>query len=102
MLRSHRIGERPTGAASCGEGLEGEGDVPRGLEALLGPLLETARYDALEPGGDLRTEPRQLCRVVLQDRGHGLGGGIAPKGAPPSEHLVQHGAVREDVRSTVR
>ena len=78
-----------------GGGFQGEGDVPRRLEALLGSLLEAAPHHPLEPGRNVRL--RQLRWVLLEDRRHQLGRGLARKRPPPREHLVEHRAEGEDV-----
>ena len=80
--------------------LEREGDVARRLEALRGILLEAAAGDSLERRRD--GAGRQLRRIVLEHRVHRLDrGGAARTRGVPDEHLVEHGAEREDVAAMV-
>ena len=44
---------------------------------------------------------RQLRRLLLEDRGDDLGPGVAAEGAVARDHLVEHAAEGEDVRTVV-
>ena len=59
-----------------------------------GTMRSSARRDVLR-------RRRELRRLLLQDRGHRLDRGVAPERPPAGEHLVEHGAEREDVRAVV-
>src|SRR5207244_12858860 len=72
-----RLGQRPcvdaparTGvdhlAGQSGERSEVEGEVARGLEAILGLLLQAMAHDAIERGGDAQVQLAKVRRVVAQ------------------------------------
>ncbi len=52
-------------------------------------------------GETLDASRTELGRLLLQDRRHGLGGGLALERSAPGEHLVEHHAEREDVGAVV-
>ena len=80
--------------------LEREREVAGRLEPLRRVLLEAPADDAIEGGMD--GARRQLGRLGLENGGHGLDRGVAAERPRSREHLVQHGAEREDVRPEVR
>jgi hypothetical protein len=65
----------------------------------LGRLLLEAALD--HPRQPRRARVGQRARVLAQDRGHRLGGGLALERSPPRQHLVHDAAQREDVRPRV-
>ena len=92
---------RPGGQRRAGERhdrVERVGEVGRGLEALVGVLLEDAADDAVEGGRQRRLD---RGRVLLGRRREDLGRGTAGEGRRAGEHLVEHGAEREQVRARV-
>ena len=84
-----------------GERLEIERDVVRGVESLLGALLEAVAHDALEARRDVLVRDREVRRVFLQDRRHRVRGRVAVEGAAAREHLVEDRAEGEDVAARV-
>src|SRR5262249_41631526 len=60
-----------------GERLQREGDVVGRVKALLGVLLQAVADDPVEPRRNVLARGRELRRVLAQDRGHGVGGGVA-------------------------
>ena len=116
MLRKGRTAiEDASAAAACGpepesraagklrlalDDLQGEDEIARRLEAILGILFEQVlddrrelrRHDAARTG---------IGRVVLQDRHHGLDRAVAVEGAPAGQHLVQHRSEREEVAARI-
>ena len=93
-------GSRP-GRREARQRLELEGDVVRGVEALLGVLLEAVADDPLEAGRDVLVGDGELRRILLQDRRHRVRGRVAVEGALAREHLVEDRAEGEDVRARV-
>ena len=58
--------------------------------------------DALQRRGDGAVRGDEIRRILLEDRGHRVGGRVAFERSLPREHLVEHGAEREDVGALVR
>ncbi len=81
--------------------LEIEGEVVRGVEALLGVLLEAVADDPVEPRRDVLVGEREIRRILPQDRRHRLGRRVGVEGAPAREHLVQDRSEGEDVGAGV-
>ncbi len=73
----------------------------RGVEALLGVLLEAVADDPLEAGRDVLVGDGEIRRVFLQDRRHRVGRRVAVEGALAREHLVEDRAEGEDVAARV-
>ena len=73
----------------------------RGVESLLGILLEAVADDALEAGRDVLVGDGEIRRIFLQDRRHRVGGRVAVEGALAREHLVEDRAEGEDVGARV-
>ncbi len=73
----------------------------RGVEPLLGILLETVAHDPFEAGRDVLVRDGEVRRVFLQDRRHGVGRRVAVEGALAREHLVEDRAEGEDVAPRV-
>ncbi len=84
-----------------GESFESEGDVVRGMEPLLGILLDRVPDDPLEAGRDALVRDGEVRRFFPQDRRHRLGRRVAVERSPAREHLVEDGAEGEDVRPGV-
>ena len=80
------------------EQLERECKIVRGVEAIVGPLLEAAADDARDGRRHAR---RQLRGVVLEDRGQRFRHRVALERPGTGQHLVHHDAEREDVRARV-
>ncbi len=89
------------GRMALRQGLEGEGDVTGGLEAVVGALLQAALDDAFECGWDGSIGLAQRRRIPGEDRRRDVYRGLTREGAPPREHLIEHAAEREDVRPVV-
>ena len=65
-------------------------------------LLQAVPDDAVERRRHVGAgAPAELGRILPQDRRHRLGRRVAPERAPAGEHLVEHGAEREQVRARV-
>ena len=84
-----------------GGAFEGEGEVARGLEAVLGGLLEAAAHDAEKPRRELGSVGQGLRRILAQDRAQGIGGARALERPLAGEHLEEHGAEGEEVRAVI-
>ena len=50
-------------------------------------------------GGISARVPAEFRRVLLEDRGHRVGGRVALERALAGEHFVEHGAEREQIAS---
>ena len=81
--------------------LQGQRQVIRSLEPVVRPLLQTSADDTLHRRRDLVRQGGQVRRLVPKDGGQGLRGAVSPEGMLAGEHLVEHGAEREDVRAGV-
>jgi hypothetical protein len=57
--------------------------------------------DALEARRDRLVGDREIRRILLEDRGHGLARRVRMEGPLPREHLVEDRAESEDVRARV-
>ncbi len=76
--------------------VDGDEQLARRGEALLRPLGDTAADELLDGRrGDAGSERRRLGGEHGSDR---FDGGRAAEGAPQAQHLVEHGAEREEVR----
>ena len=58
-------------------------------------------HDAIECRRQGTAIWRRLGRIVVQNRRHGLGGGVALKGADAAEHFVEHRAEAENVGAAI-
>src|ERR1035441_2145457 len=58
-------------------------------------------HDAIEGWRKRTASRRRLGRVVVQDRGHSLGSGIALESANAAEHLVENSPEAENVSAAV-
>jgi hypothetical protein len=67
----------------------------RGSVATLAVLHQAGLHDRVEPWLADRG------RVVVQHRGESVGDRVAGERAPPAQHLVQHGAEREEIGARV-
>jgi hypothetical protein len=65
---------------------------------ILGQRLEHDRVEAL---GDRVVETRERRRIAVEDAIGDVGGGLALERQPAGQHLVEHDAQREQVRSRV-
>ena len=83
------------------EAVEVEGEVARRLESLVGVLLQAVLDDEVEGLRDPRVGFRGRRRLVPEDRADQLGRARARERAAAREHLVEHGAQREDVGPVV-
>ncbi len=81
--------------------LEGERDVARRLEPQRRGLLEASPHEPLEAGRDRGDAPREVGRVVRQDRDHRVGGRGTGEGGASREELEENGSEREDVGPAV-
>src|SRR2546426_12619672 len=63
-----------------------EGEIVRRMEALLWILLQTLRDHVFQAGGNLFSSGGQLGRLRIEDRRHGLCGGLPREGAPSRDH----------------
>ena len=73
----------------------------RGVEPLLGILLETVANDAVEARRDVLVGDGEVRRIFLEDRRHRVRGGVAVERALAGEHLVEDRAEGEDVAARV-
>ena len=64
-------------------------------------FLEAAANDPIEWLRNGAAARRELGDVLLQDRRHRFGGGVALERTPAGEHLEQHRAQREDVGAVI-
>ena len=81
--------------------LEGEGQVPHGLEAGLGALLQAVPDDPVQAGGRASRDRIQARGFLHQDRRQRVCGRAAGEGLPAREHLVEHDAKAEEVAAGV-
>src|SRR5262249_19157556 len=78
-----------------------EGEVPSGLQALLGILFEAAPQQATQSGRHLLSGLRNVGRILVQDRRQGFRRRRPRKGPASRQHLVEHAAERKNVASGV-
>ena len=71
-----------------------------GAEAGFRPLLEAMADDAIERWWEPDVR-RRLGRILAEDRGHRLGGGLALKRATSGDQSEEHTPEREDVGTVV-
>src|SRR5215471_1742466 len=71
------------------------------MEPLLGILLETVTNDPLETGRHALVRHRQIGRVLLENRRHGVGRRVALKRPLSRKHLVENRSESEYVRSGI-
>ena len=74
---------------------QAERQIARRLKPHLARLLQAARDDARERRRHVGRQ--RLRRILLQDRGHRLGRGLARERRTAGQHLVEHRAEAEDV-----
>ena len=79
---------RRRGAA--GERLERKRHIARRLESLARILLETMANDAIQSRRDVGSSAGEVGRVLLEDRGHRLGGRVALERTLAGQHFVEH------------
>ena len=79
------------------DALQAEDDVLRGLPAQLGRLRQARANQVVEPGRRRDTGGGQRGRLGLEDLRDEARLGGRLEGAVPGDHLVEHGAEREDV-----
>ncbi len=94
--RGHRGGAR---RGRCR--LEGEGEVPRGLESPLGLLFQAVAKNRHERRCFRRDRGGRLAGLFLEDRRHRLRSRLSLKRPGARQHLVEHGAEGKDVRPLV-
>ena len=83
------------------ERLQLVGQIARGLESPPGILLEAVTHELLESRVDVLVRGPEIRRILLEYRGHGLGGRTSLERAMAPEHLVHDDAKREDVAPAV-
>jgi hypothetical protein len=86
--RPRLFGERAGSRASRQRG-QLHAQLVRLLEASLRVLLQAARDQRLQGGGDVAAQSAQGLRLALDDRGQHLGGRVAAEGGAPGGHLVE-------------
>jgi hypothetical protein len=64
-------------------------------------FFEAMANDAFESGDDGGGARGKIRRVVVEDGGHGLSGGVALEGALAGDHFVQDAAETEDVGAMI-
>ena len=89
------------GTESPDSGLEGEREVVRRVETLLGILLDAMPHDALETRRDALVRDGKIRRFFPEDRRHRLGRRVAAERSLAREHLVEDGTEGKDVRPGV-
>ena len=73
-------------------GFQRKRHIARRLKALLRLLLKTAADDAIDRRRDSTNAFCEVRGIVLQNRGHRLGSGVARECAATREHFVDHDA----------
>ena len=71
------------------------------MKAFVGAFLEASLQDALPGRSGQHTRRRDVGRILLEDRRHRFGGGVALERAASGEHLVEDAAQREDVGAMI-
>ena len=96
-----RDGPAPHGAGCRPRELQGEGEVPRGLESLPGVLFEAAQDEQPEVLGKAGREVGGVAGLLAQRGDENLRRGLAGERPLARHHLVENAAEREDVAPRV-
>jgi hypothetical protein len=88
-------------AGEAGERAEVEGEIARGLKALVRILFEAVAHHAFERAGDADVELVEIGRLVFEDRVQRLDRRVAAERRASRQHLVEHRAEREDVGAVI-
>jgi hypothetical protein len=70
----------PAGRRQAGDRLQVEGHIAGRLKALFRSFLQAMTHDAVKRWSNRLPRWRHFRRIVMQNRRHGLGGGVAPEG----------------------
>ena len=100
-LAPRRDLRRHAGLRALGDPLQLVGHVARALPAVLGILRQARPHDPVERGRRHRLDARDRRRLLLHDRRDERGLARAGERLAPGDHLVEHGAERENVRARV-
>src|SRR5262249_16750457 len=94
----------PRGLLSAGitrRRTQGQGQIVGRLKPLARALRQAGPEDAPQLRPDMLARLRRVRRFVMEDRRHGLCGGVAAEGSPAGHHLVQDAAEGKEVAAGV-
>ena len=98
-MRRGRLLARDGGRAR--QRFEGEREVVGGMKPRGRVLLQAVQHEPFERRRDVAVRLGEGGRVFPEDGRERVGRRLAAKGAAPRQHLVEHGAEREDVGAVI-